>query len=91
MARINHTDSSSLYMKDASSICLPAASQLPCQRLCSPMTIMGVPCDSINATMKLRIWRARSATTPASPVPPSAPQFQEKLSLVPSLRTQALS
>ena len=53
-------------------------------RASSPDSSMGVPRDSSSSTMALRAWRSRSDTTPASPVSPSAPQFHEKLSLVPS-------
>lgn len=37
----------------------------------APMSTMGVPCASISASIRLRICRARSASTPASPVSPS--------------------
>lgn len=49
-----------------------------------PARIMGVPWDSISARWKLRICRARRAVTPGSFVSPSTPQFQLKLSFVPS-------
>ena len=55
------------------------------QRWDAPASTMGVPCDMSSATMKLRIWRPRSARMPSSaPSGPSAPQFQLKLSLLPS-------
>lgn len=49
-----------------------------------PARIIGVPCESMRARCRFRIWRARSANTPGSLVSPSTPQFQLKLSLVPS-------
>ena len=35
------------------------------------MSTMGVPCDVMSASIRLRIWRPRSASTPASRVSPS--------------------
>jgi hypothetical protein len=50
------------------------------------MTIIGTPWLAMSASMKLRIWRKRSAMTPSpAPLSPSTPQFQEKLSFEPSL------
>jgi hypothetical protein len=45
-----------------------------CQETCSysPITIMGVPCDSMRASIMFLTWRLRRASTPWSPVPPSA-------------------
>jgi hypothetical protein len=43
-----------------------------------------MPNDSSSVASIARDWRARSASTSASAVGPSAPQFQERLSLVPS-------
>ena len=48
------------------------------------MTIIGTPCDSIRIVRKLRTWRARSASIAGSSVSPSTPQFQLRLSSVPS-------
>jgi hypothetical protein len=35
------------------------------------MSTMGVPCAVMSASIRLRIWRPRSASTPASRVSPS--------------------
>lgn len=52
----------------------------------SPMTIMGTPWLAKSANMKFLICLNLSAMTPPSaPLSPSTPQFQLKLSLVPSL------
>ena len=48
---------------------------------------MGVPWATIKATMRLRIWRSRRHTTSPSSHSPSAPQFQEKLSLLPAAQS----
>ncbi|CPU66495.1 Uncharacterised protein [Mycobacteroides abscessus] len=46
---------------------------------------MGTPCDSSSVAKKFRRWRARSDRTSGSSVGPSAPQFQDRLWLSPSL------
>src|ERR671919_188843 len=50
----------------------------------SPPSSIGTPCESSSVAMKLRCWRQRSALTSGSSVSPSTPQFQERLSSVPS-------
>src|ERR1700722_6652694 len=45
---------------------------------------MGTPWDSSSVARKLRCWRERRARTAGSVVRPSAPQFQDRLSSVPS-------
>jgi hypothetical protein len=58
----------------------------PCwvRPISSPPRSIGIPNDSSRVASIARDWRARSASTPVSVVGPSAPQFQERLSLVPS-------
>ena len=57
----------------------------PCVRpSSSPARSMGTPCERISVARKLRCWRLRSALTAGSFVGPSAPQFQDRLSLAPS-------
>src|SRR4029077_13703072 len=51
----------------------------------SPLRSIGTPCENISVVRKLRCWRARSALMAGSSVGPSTPQFQERLSSVPSL------
>src|SRR4029453_728927 len=50
----------------------------------SPPSSIGTPWESSNVVRKLRICRARSATTSPSSVGPSTPQFHERLWLSPS-------
>src|SRR5580692_3633732 len=50
----------------------------------SPPSSSGTPNDSSSVVSMARACRARSASTSGSGVGPSAPQFQERLSLVPS-------
>src|ERR1700732_1745319 len=50
----------------------------------SPPSSSGTPNDSSSVVSMARHCRARRASTPGSGVGPSAPQFQERLSLVPS-------
>src|SRR4051794_30638199 len=57
----------------------------PCERPnSSPPSSIGVPWDSSSVARKLRCWRARSSSTSGLSVGPSAPQFQDRLSSVPS-------
>ena len=51
---------------------------------------MGVPWETMRATMRLRIWRSLRHRMSASSHSPSAPQFQEKLSLLPAWQASAL-
>mmetsp|Transcript_27119 Transcript_27119/g.68236 ORF Transcript_27119/g.68236 Transcript_27119/m.68236 type:complete len:208 (-) Transcript_27119:1935-2558(-) len=57
----------------------------------SPMRIIGTPCATSSADMRLRIWRCRRRSTPASPVAPSAPQFHDRLCCSPSLLSSPLA
>src|SRR5690242_11846827 len=50
----------------------------------SPPSSIGTPCESKSVARKFRCWRARNSRTSLSSVGPSAPQFHERLSLVPS-------
>src|SRR5690606_24290038 len=50
----------------------------------SPASSIGVPCESSKLARKLRICRRRNSSTAGSSVSPSAPQFHERLSEVPS-------
>src|SRR5580698_4844343 len=50
----------------------------------SPPSSIGTPKDSSSVVSMARDWLARSASTAASSVGPSAPQFHERLSSVPS-------
>src|SRR5580658_185416 len=50
----------------------------------SPPSSSGMPNDSSRVARMARDWRARRASTSGAGVGPSAPQFQERLSLVPS-------
>ena len=50
----------------------------------SPPSSIGTPNDSSRVVSMARACRARRASTSGSGVGPSAPQFQERLSLVPS-------
>src|SRR4051794_15930747 len=64
----------------------------PCERPnSSPPSSIGVPDDSTSVVRKLRIWRSRSATTAGSSVGPSTPQFQDRLSSVPSRLSSMLA
>ncbi len=58
----------------------------PCwvRPISSPATIIGQPWESRRVAMKLSCWRSRTSFTSASSVAPSTPQFQERLSSVPS-------
>src|SRR3954471_11208107 len=57
----------------------------PCERPnSSPPRSIGVPWESSSVARKLRCWRSRSALIAGSSVSPSAPQFQDRLSSVPS-------
>ena len=57
----------------------------PCVRpSSSPASTIGMPCDSSSVARKFRVCRARSSSTAASSVGPSAPQFHERLWLSPS-------
>ena len=59
---------------------------LPCwvRPISSPPRSIGTPWDSSSVASRLRCWRARSSTISGSSVAPSAPQFHERLSSVPS-------
>jgi hypothetical protein len=52
---------------------------------------MGVPADSSASARKFFTCRFRSASTAASPVGPSTPQFQLMLSFVPSRLSSPLA
>src|SRR5690349_18486031 len=57
----------------------------PCVRPnSSPPSSIGVPCESSSVARKLRCWRSRSLLISGSSVSPSTPQFQDRLSSVPS-------
>src|SRR5581483_5963170 len=57
----------------------------PCERPhSSPPSSIGTPCERKSVARKLRCWRARNARTAGSSVGPSAPQFHERLSSLPS-------
>src|SRR5207302_323539 len=57
----------------------------PCVRpSSSPPTSIGTPWERNSVVRKFRRCRSRSALTSASSVGPSAPQFHERLSSVPS-------
>ena len=53
------------------------------RRTSSPITIIGTPWLSIRRVAKFFTWRARKASTAASPGP-SAPQFHDRFSFTPS-------
>src|SRR6185503_15608404 len=58
----------------------------PCVRPhSSPPSSIGTPCESRSVARKFRCCRARNSSTALSSVGPSAPQFHERLSFVPSL------
>lgn len=54
----------------------------------SPMYSMGTPCATSSAASMLRIWRCRRLFTAGDSVGPSAPQFQLRLWLSPSLQAE---
>jgi hypothetical protein len=49
------------------------------------MRNIGTPVDSSRIARKFRIWRCRVSMICGSSVSPSTPQFQDRLSLFPSL------
>src|SRR4051812_39092687 len=53
-------------------------------RISSPIRIIGIPSESSVSVRKFLTWRLRIASTAGSPVGPSTPQFQLRLSLAPS-------
>src|ERR1017187_4351199 len=59
---------------------------LPCwvRPISSPPRSSGTPKDNSSVVSIARDWRARSARMARSVLGPSAPQFQDRLSLVPS-------
>src|ERR1017187_4438337 len=66
---------------------------LPCwvRPISSPPRSSGTPNDSIRVASIARDWRALSSRMAESAVGPSAPQFQDRLSLVPSLFASPLA
>ena len=64
----------------------------PCERPnSSPPSSIGVPWESSSVARKFFCWRARSALISGSSVSPSTPQFQERLSSVPSRLSSRLA
>src|SRR4051812_13099244 len=61
------------------------------RQISSPPSIIGTPCESTSVVRKFRRWRARSALTSGSSVGPSTPQFQDRLSSVPSRLSSLLA
>jgi hypothetical protein len=57
----------------------------------SPASSIGTPCDSSSVASRLRIWRARSASTAGSELGPSTPQFHDRLWLLPSRLSSPLA
>src|SRR5262250_1713900 len=66
---------------------------LPCwvRMASSPARSMGMPWERRRVARKLRIWRSRRAFTTGSSMGPSAPQFHEALSSVPSRLSSPLA
>src|ERR1700677_773751 len=89
--RVRVNSSSSVSTADQSSQEITLSWQyallLPCWELpsSSPDSSSGTPNDRNSVVSMARDCLARSASTSGSVVSPSAPQFQERLSLVPSL------
>src|SRR4051812_19799867 len=57
----------------------------------SPPSSIGVPWESSSVARKLRCWRQRRVSISGSSVGPSAPQFQDRLSSVPSRLSSLLA
>src|ERR1700728_3142206 len=86
---VNSSRSVSVFSQSSHEITLSwqYALLFPCWLLpnSSPASSIGTPNDSSSVDSIARDCRSRSAVTSASVVSPSAPQFQDRLSLVPSL------
>jgi hypothetical protein len=69
-----------IVIKAIGVVCSPSASR----RITSPISIIGMPSANVLTVIKFLTWRLRSFSMAGSSVGPSTPQFQLRLSLLPS-------